>query len=93
MDTIPQWEVFWCAWERLSQLFLAHHNWGGFLAANHKAWLAMHECSLPPDADYGRVNMLELLQYLSWQPSGSAQWQWGRRRRKRQRWQWRQQGC
>jgi uncharacterized membrane protein YgcG len=72
MDTIPQWEVFWCAWERLSELFLARHNWGGFLAANHKAWLAMYERGLPPDADYGRIDMIELLQYISWQPYGGA---------------------
>jgi hypothetical protein len=70
METIPQWEVFWCAWERLSEFFTARGNWGGFLAANHKAWVAMYERGLPPDADYGRIDMLELLPYMSWQQHG-----------------------
>lgn len=72
-DSIPKWEVFWCAWERLAEVFSQRGNWGGFLAANHKAWLAMYERGLPPDADYGRVDFLELLPYMSWQPfSGAA---------------------
>lgn len=53
-ESMPRWEVFWCAWERLSEYFTARGNWGGFLAANHKAWVAMSERGLPPDADYGR---------------------------------------
>ena len=47
-------------------------NWGGFLAANHKAWMAMWDRGIPPDADVGRVDLVELLPYLSWQGRGAA---------------------
>jgi chemotaxis protein histidine kinase CheA len=68
LETIPKWEVFVCAWERLAEVFGQRDNWGGFLAANHKAWVAMWERGLPPDTDAGRIDMLEVLPHLNWQP-------------------------
>jgi len=66
--TLPLWEVFVAAWERLAVAFSEKNNWPGFLAANHKAWMAMWEEGLPPDADYGRIDVIMLLRYYLFSP-------------------------
>lgn len=45
METISKWEMFWPAWQRLAEYFTTRNiccNWGGFLAANNRAWLTMY---------------------------------------------------
>jgi hypothetical protein len=37
------WDVHLTAQHGLAKQFLRRGNWGGFLAANHKVWCAMHE--------------------------------------------------
>ncbi|WIA34172.1 hypothetical protein OEZ86_012531 [Tetradesmus obliquus] len=66
LETLPRWQVHFAAWQALSELFQLLKNWGGFLAANHKVWMAMWERSLPPDADGGRVDVCLVMPYLLW---------------------------
>ena len=66
-----QWDVFAAAQLHLANVFARRGNWGGFLAGNHASWVAMYERGLPPDADNGRIDLLECLPYLNWQSRGS----------------------
>jgi uncharacterized membrane protein YgcG len=63
--------VFAAAQLHLANVFARRGNWGGFLAGNHASWVAMYERGLPPDADNGRIDLLEWLPYLNWQSRGS----------------------
>ncbi|WIA34933.1 hypothetical protein OEZ86_013216 [Tetradesmus obliquus] len=68
LETLPRWQVHFAAWQALSEQFQLLKNWGGFLAANHKVWMAMWERGLPPDADGGRVDVCLVMPYLLWRP-------------------------
>uniref|UniRef100_A0A383VXG4 Uncharacterized protein n=1 Tax=Tetradesmus obliquus TaxID=3088 RepID=A0A383VXG4_TETOB len=68
LETLPRWQVHFTAWQALSEQFQLLKNWGGFLAANHKVWMAMWERGLPPDANGGRVDVCLVMPYLLWRP-------------------------